>query len=239
MISDSTYKLIDLVAKTAAVVIGAAWTLMNYRRSRTHQLRCEIQVKGTCEPRRGGGLLHLQASLKNVGLSKFELVGEGCALVVCRRRYKPKGTTLTSEVVGAVDVFDSHRWIEPGEQVYDEAVLCVGLDEEDSALSVEMSVTGMVRGRVLQRWREQLLFSVRGRLAMALLLAASAGVAYAGLHLRSGWLLAGLLIPAAYVAFALLLLTRGTAQYSEWSSRCVVKIPDDAASRILWSGGST
>ena len=235
---DHTYRVLDLLMKGVAVVIGAAWTYANYLRSRTYQLRCEAQVRGSCERGRGSTLLYVSSSLKNVGLAKFALVKANCGLSVNRRRItKLTGGPLSSENMGAVDVFEAHGWLEPGEQVFDEAVINLPLEEDDVALSVEMSITAVARGRLLQLWKQRLLFTRKGKAVLSLLLAISAADAMGALPLDRAWRNAGLLVPMLYVALVSTLWKAGVERHALWISRCVVKIPGANSEKHISLGG--
>lgn len=224
--NDSTYRVLDLVTKTAAVAVGALWTYVNYLRNRTHHLRCEAQVKGSCELVQGRMLIYVASSLKNVGLSKFQLVKKECGIVVERRWLKPGPGPLGLEAIGAADVFETHSWLEPGEQIYDETVLSIPLEPEDVALSVEIRITGVSRGRLLERWKKHLSGTKPGRLLFALLLMLSLIDALAFHHITTAWCTVGFVVPMMYVCLMLILIRFGVERHAEWSSRCVVKLLD-------------
>src|SRR5271168_3492517 len=74
--------VIDEVIKAIAVLVGAAWTWMNYRRSRTYAKKLELQLSGSSF-RREGLYVEINAGLKNLGASRHRPQQEGttCELI--------------------------------------------------------------------------------------------------------------------------------------------------------------
>jgi hypothetical protein len=120
---------VDIVQKLftiAAIIIGAIWTYFNFFSGRTYRMRLELTVSGKVVTLNGSNHLAADMSLKNVGLSKVEIEQKGSGLRVLSYEV-PVGTrsivSATWEDLTAFSVFDSHRWIEPGETVKEQRLV--------------------------------------------------------------------------------------------------------------------
>ncbi|AFL86905.1 hypothetical protein Terro_0565 [Terriglobus roseus DSM 18391] len=104
----------DKAIKALAVVVGAGWTYLNYRRGRTFERRLELEVTGELFERSGGHYLSMICRLKNVGLTAVPLQERGTACMV----FALTGTEMRpDEPVDIYEVFKEHAWIEPGELI--------------------------------------------------------------------------------------------------------------------------
>jgi hypothetical protein len=77
-IVDITQKLFTIVA----IIVGGAWTYLNYFKGRTFRMRLEPSVTGVVSTSDGANQLIVSVSLKNVGLSKIGIEQTGSALEV-------------------------------------------------------------------------------------------------------------------------------------------------------------
>jgi hypothetical protein len=103
----------DEIIKAVAVCVGAAWTWINYRRSRTYAKKLELQLSGSIF-RKGGLYLETVAGLKNLGASRHGLQQDGTTCEVLAI-----GPDLSELPIGAIAVFEQDNWIEPGESITD------------------------------------------------------------------------------------------------------------------------
>jgi len=103
----------DKFIKFLAVLVGAAWTWMNYRRSRTYAQKLELLIAGNVVSKRGN-YVEISAGLKNLGASRYEVQQEGtaCELIAILGDLSERSVRLFS-------VFESHNRIEPGETIGD------------------------------------------------------------------------------------------------------------------------
>jgi hypothetical protein len=119
-----TLDVVDKGVKIAAVLIGGIWTYLNYARGRTFRRRLEPCISGKISPGVSAGAWMVSgiAQVKNVGLSKVDIEKEPTAIMIddLVLGATAKGTPklLEQRIPGGVfDVFDLHRWIEPGETI--------------------------------------------------------------------------------------------------------------------------
>jgi hypothetical protein len=102
----------DKAIKTMAVLIGAAWTYNNVRRSRVYARKLEPSVSGTIFAKNGGLYILISCQLKNIGQTKYAIEQKGTYV---------GAFTITDQgeerSVFAMEIFKDHDWIEPGEQI--------------------------------------------------------------------------------------------------------------------------
>jgi hypothetical protein len=105
--------VIDEFIKATAVFVGALWTWMNYKRSRTYAKKLELQVSGSLF-RKQDLYLVVSVGLKNLGASKHPVQqeGTGCEIVAIRR-------DLSEVFIQLLPIFQLQEWIEPGESIID------------------------------------------------------------------------------------------------------------------------
>lgn len=117
--------VLQKIAATFALFVGAVWVLMNYLRNRTHVPRLQIDLKAEMVEARERHLLLVTVQVKNVGLSMIHLPApteagggpKGSALLVAPLSdYAPDAEIIDAvwEDVHAFEVLESHRAIEPG-----------------------------------------------------------------------------------------------------------------------------
>jgi hypothetical protein len=140
----STWTIVDSIAKIAIALVGGAWTLLTYFRGRTFHRRLEVKVNGKVIIHNGVYLASLDAAVKNVGLSRADIIPEGTWLRIVMLGAKPPARSVAlprRTRVGTSPIFKHHSWIEPGEEIHD--VLLVQLPTptaEDVALQVNLRV---------------------------------------------------------------------------------------------------
>ena len=113
----------DAIVKFIALLVGAAWALMNYLRGRTYKRKLELGITGKLFRRNGKLYLSILCRLKNVGLAVYPIKQEGSACqIFAFMGFKP-------EHVRTYPVFTDHGWIEPGEQIEHPLMVRIAVDE--------------------------------------------------------------------------------------------------------------
>lgn len=113
----------DAILKFIALLVGAAWTWMNYLRGRTYKRKLELETTGKLFRRNGKLYLSIVCRLKNVGLAVYPIKQEGTACQI----FAFMG--LKPELVRTYPVFMEHGWIEPGEQIDHPLMVRIAVDE--------------------------------------------------------------------------------------------------------------
>jgi hypothetical protein len=120
---------LDTVVKIAAVIVGGAWTYLNYVRGRTYSRRLELAVSGAVTERDDVYFFNGECRAKNVGLSKISIGHfQTNVLVSAIRLARAKDGWLytDSEDLIALPLFERHGWIEPGETISEPVSAPVG-----------------------------------------------------------------------------------------------------------------
>jgi hypothetical protein len=119
--------IIDKVIKILALLIGAGWAYLNYRRGRTFKRRLEPTITGKTIRSQGILLLSGVAQVKNVGLSKVAVQQRGTAIEILAILRRPEGKKLGLDTadVDVCSVFEAHGWIEPGETIEESFLVSV------------------------------------------------------------------------------------------------------------------
>jgi hypothetical protein len=106
----------DKAVKALALLVGAVWTYLGYRRGRTFARRLEPAVAGRLIERDGKHFLMIISTVKNVGLSKVPLQqrGTACTLFALTVDKPVPGSGPPADIV---ELFREHDWLEPGEIV--------------------------------------------------------------------------------------------------------------------------
>ena len=112
----------DDVLKSVAVIVGGAWTYLNYVRGRTFRKRLEVEITGSIFQDEGLSFFSGRCHLKNVGLAQTKIieVGTGVSIYALRLVELEDGTRKTSkEEIVVLPLFEKHGWVEPGESISD------------------------------------------------------------------------------------------------------------------------
>jgi hypothetical protein len=112
----------DDIIKFIALLVGAAWTWMNYLRGRTYKRKLEADVTGHLFRKNAQLYLSIHCQLKNVGQSEYpiEQHGSGCQVIAY--------SGGPPELLWTFSVFTEHGWLEPGEQIDEPLLLRVRVD---------------------------------------------------------------------------------------------------------------
>jgi hypothetical protein len=103
----------DKLIKFVALLIGGAWTWMNFKRSRTYAKKLDLQLAGTVFQRESL-FVEITATIKNAGASRHSVQQRGttCEILAVR-------PDLTEVPIRLLTVFEFENWIEPGESISD------------------------------------------------------------------------------------------------------------------------
>ncbi len=113
---DARLETLERILKVLAYLVGGAWVYYNYFRGRAHKSRLEVKVSGTRLDAATPNLAKVSTQVKNVGLSKAELLDAGSAI----RLYGYNATKSVDQWT-LIETYDSltknNQWIEPGVSV--------------------------------------------------------------------------------------------------------------------------
>jgi hypothetical protein len=118
------------IFEIAAIIVGGAWTYLNYFRGRTFKSRLEPSIE--CRAEKSGGnrdYLIVCMTLKCVGLAKVPIDQYGSGLIVYmevpRDNANIQGPTEArwSETYWVIEVFKNHGWIESEEVVHEQVMI--------------------------------------------------------------------------------------------------------------------
>ena len=80
----------------------------------------EPQITGELFEADGLWYVAVKASVKNVGISRAEILQRGTWIEIILLRKSPKAEPVPVEfAVGKAPIFEKHKWAEPGEEVHD------------------------------------------------------------------------------------------------------------------------
>jgi hypothetical protein len=142
--SHSVWTIVDSVTKIAIALIGGAWALLTYYRGRTFRRRLELKLSGKVMLHNGAHLASLDAGVKNVGLSRANIIQQGTWLRIVILGAKPDSDSVAlpnQKHLGTSPVFKDHSWVEPGEEIHDVMLVQLPmLAREDIALQVNLRI---------------------------------------------------------------------------------------------------
>lgn len=121
---------IDEAVKVTAVLVGGAWTYLNYARGRTFRTRLEVDLSGSIGHE--GEFFLGECLAKNVGLSKIPLQskGTGVSVFAVRLATRADGSHRAwEEEVMVLPLYMKHGWIEPGETIGEPVLVAVPKSE--------------------------------------------------------------------------------------------------------------
>ena len=114
----------EKVFKLLAYAIGAAWVYFNYFKGRTYKQRLDTKVKATFMSPPNEDLVSVALTLKNIGLSRLEIVSRGSAIRV--EAYDRADETWVSVDAYPLPLFsddDPIVWLEPGEALEEQCLV--------------------------------------------------------------------------------------------------------------------
>ena len=115
-------EMVKNVCEILAILVGAAWTYLNYFRGRTYKPRLECSVDASIERLSGHSFLRTVVRVRNIGLSRVPIQQRGTALLIYSVDVKDRtpsfpGQVRWKEPVAAFDVFAGEKWVEPSEPI--------------------------------------------------------------------------------------------------------------------------
>ena len=128
---ESLAKIGQALVTSTAILVGGFWAYLKFLRGRIYKPRLELDVKcKRCSAKGDLVRLHIQISLKNVGLSRVSIDGESSAVRV-HRSVELKHAGLIPDValesewhrIGTFPLFVEHAWIEPSEVVQEHKMI--------------------------------------------------------------------------------------------------------------------
>ena len=121
-------ELLQKIFTILAITIGGLWAYYNFFRGRTYKPRLEAHTKGQLFTDQRYYHLLVSSQIKNVGLSNVDIEHEGSGIRIYSYEVPTDITDIESaqwDHSGTFPVFESHRWIEPGETIEDEILLSI------------------------------------------------------------------------------------------------------------------
>ena len=123
---------IQRIVTVLAIIIGGIWAYFNFVRSRTYRPRLEIYVTGLVRQHEERQFLHLSFSVKNVGLTNFDISQTGTGMQLesyGERAYIPEVHAAPWERVTTLPILMNHSIIEPAETVKEEKLIIISEEE--------------------------------------------------------------------------------------------------------------
>jgi hypothetical protein len=105
-----------------AILVGSAWTYLNYFRGRTYKPRLECSVETSIEKHTGRSFLHVATKVRNIGSSRIPIEPKGTALLIYSVTMQGPIASFPTQVkwadpVAAFDVFSGKKWVESSETI--------------------------------------------------------------------------------------------------------------------------
>lgn len=136
--------LVDLIFKIAVALIGAAWAWLQYVRGRTFRRRLEPRITGEIFEAEGKHFLTITSSVKNVGLSRAFIIQRGTWIQISILQVDATTSSVAEpdvKEVGYPEVFTTHSWVEPGEEVSDQRLVQLpAKDSRDVAVRLDLRI---------------------------------------------------------------------------------------------------
>jgi hypothetical protein len=134
--------IVEQVCKILAILATGFWAYYRFLKGRTFRPRLELSVSGTAARHEGVNCLICSMSVKNVGLSRVDIVREGTGLRVSESNvtaFQPiEAAGWTPKAV--FDALLQHAWIEPNEPITEQIV--IGLPSSNIILQLEFRIVG-------------------------------------------------------------------------------------------------
>src|ERR1700722_998994 len=133
---NSWVETIKGVCEILAILVGAAWTYLNYFRGRIYKHRLECSVDASIEKHAGHTFLRAAVRIRNIGLSRVPIEPKGTALLLYSIPAQDQAPSFPSHVeweepVAAFDLLAGRKWVESSEAVAE--ALMVALPRSDAS----------------------------------------------------------------------------------------------------------
>jgi hypothetical protein len=117
---------LDTFLKMAAVLLGGVWVLMNYLRGRTHKPRLQLRISAERTFHGVDEFLVITNELHNAGLSRVNVVNDGCKITVHAHRLPKRAEFVMQprwEKLAVLDLYKDEHWVEPNGLLIDSQVV--------------------------------------------------------------------------------------------------------------------
>jgi len=133
------------VAQLIGFAVAGVWGYFNFVKSRTYYPRMELSASGKLLSKGEQQFLIPRVTLKNIGNSKISLQqrGTGYRIWVTKCDVGETGELGWSDGQVVHRIFEEHRWIEPGEMIFDELRM-FAVPNDCVATKVEVRLTACV-----------------------------------------------------------------------------------------------
>jgi len=133
------------VAQLIGFAVAGVWGYFNFVKSRTYYPRMELSASGKLLSKGEQQFLIPRVTLKNIGNSKISLQqrGTGYRIWVTKSDVGETGELGWSDGQVVHRIFEEHRWIEPGEMIFDELRM-FAVPNDCVATKVEVRLTACV-----------------------------------------------------------------------------------------------
>jgi hypothetical protein len=110
------------VGTLIGLAIAGVWGYFNFIKSRTYYPRLEMTVSGELRHKDKRQYLVPRITLNNIGKSRVKLIqsGSGYRIWTANGDIDQNGDLAWSGGKPVYDLFANHKWIEPGETIFDE-----------------------------------------------------------------------------------------------------------------------
>jgi hypothetical protein len=138
-------EIADHVATVIAIGAAGIWAYFNFVKSRTYHPRMELAVSGEIRTSGSSRYVVPRVTLKNIGQSKIALIqrGSGYRVWIAADQGNHVAELAWSGGKPVYTMFEPHRWIEPGESIFDETRL-IRLPEATIAVKIETRLVAQV-----------------------------------------------------------------------------------------------
>ncbi len=118
------------ICEILAILVGAAWTYLNYFRGRIYKPRLECSVEASIERHSGHSFLKAIVTIRNIGLSKVPIQQRGTGLLIYSANMQDRPPSFPIEVlwgepVAAFGVFSGKNGVEPSEPMSESVMVAL------------------------------------------------------------------------------------------------------------------
>jgi hypothetical protein len=144
LVRSLTLDNLDKLVKILAIIIGGIGAYYKFFKGRIFVLRLEPKVSGSVVCKDGVSYLQVTAAVKNIGLSKVDILHEPSGLRVTSYQGLPNMTGAELAVWSGATIFDVFKGdpcIEAGETVEEQYLVVVpGCEQEHRAFQLELRI---------------------------------------------------------------------------------------------------
>ena len=146
----------DLALKGSALVVGAAWTLLQYWRTHPNRHKPEVGVEGRLLRRNGEVYLTIHCSMKNLGQREYLIDKRGTGLRIWRLSQESLQANALPFAFQILEVFTEHNQMEAGTTIHDNKAVAIPQKTESVVLyrvQLRVRVSGNIslRRRICRR----------------------------------------------------------------------------------------